>query len=141
MTLSLRPPRRGWRCGAYLIEKKVNFDESHLANKEVYNDTLRSNKEQIRAASVNCTARNKPLKHQHSCLTPSSTTRKARAEMLKRTNGRESQAPAATLQWGPHGITPGAQTQGGYWVSIRHIPNGESWEPKPFLGSSHPQLF
>ena len=88
-----------------LIEKKVNFDESHLTNKGVYNDTLCSNKGQIRAASVNCTARNKPLKHQFSCLAPSPRTRKARAEMLKPTNGRESQAPAATLQWGPHGIS------------------------------------
>ena len=51
-----------------LIEKKVNFDESHLVNKGIHNDTLCSHKEQIRAASVNCTARNKHLKHQFSCL-------------------------------------------------------------------------
>jgi len=76
-----------------LIEKKVNFDESHLTNKGVYNDTLCSNKEQIRAASVNCTARNKPLKHQFSCLTPSPTMRKARAEMIQPTNGRETLGP------------------------------------------------
>ena len=56
--------------------------------------------------------------------------------MLKPTNGRESQAPAATLQWGPHGITPVVQSQGVCWVSIQHIPNGESWDPKPFWGSS-----
>jgi hypothetical protein len=60
-----------------LIEKKVNFDESHLTNKGVYNDTVCSNKEQIRAASVNCTARNKPLKHQFSCLTPSPPHKKS----------------------------------------------------------------
>ena len=75
------------------------------------------------------------------CLTPSPPTRKARAEMLKPTNGRESQAPAATLQWGPHGITPVVQPQGDCWVSIQHIPNAESWEPKPFLESSHPRPF
>ena len=66
-----------------LIEERVNFDESHLASQRVSNDTLCSNKEQIRAASVDCTARNKPLKHQFSCLAPSPPTRKARAEMLK----------------------------------------------------------
>ena len=77
------------------------------------------------------------------CLAPSPATRKARAEMLKPTNGRESQAPAATLQWGPHGITPVAQPQGECWVSIQHIPNGavgtpflESSRPEPFLRSS-----
>ena len=81
------------------------------------------------------------IKHQFSCLTPSPTMRKARAEMLQPTNGRESQAPAATLQWGPHGITPMAQPQGECWISIQHIPNGKSWDPKPFLESSHPKPF
>ena len=61
--------------------------------------------------------------------------------MLKPTNGRESQAPAATLQWGPHGITPVVQPQGDCWISIQHNPNGESWEPKIFLESSHPKPF
>ena len=123
-----------------LIEKKVNFDESHLVNKGIHNDTLCSHKEQIRAASMKCTARDKHLKHRFSCLAPSSPKRQARAEMLKPTNGRESQAPAATLQWGPYGITLAAKPQGtavrACWVSIQHIPNGESWDPKPKIPSS-----
>ena len=130
-----------------LSEKRVNFDESHLVNnyKGTHNDTLCSHKGQIRAASVNCTARNKHLKHQFSCLTPSSPKRLAKAEMLKSTNGRESQAPAATLQWGPHGITPTVEPQGTTagecWVSIQHIPHGESWDPKPEIPSWEPKPF
>ena len=73
------------------------------------------------------------------CLTSSSTVRKARAEMLQPTHGRESQVPAATLQWDPHGIAPVAQPHGECWISIQHIPNGKSWDPKPFLESSHPK--
>jgi hypothetical protein len=74
------------------------------------------------AASLELTEEASAPKQQIPCLAPSLTTRKARAEMLKPTNGRESQAPAATLQWGPHGITPVAQPQGECWVSIQHIP-------------------
>jgi hypothetical protein len=93
------------------------------------------------AASLELTEEASAPKQQIPCLAPSPPTRRARAEMLQPTNGRENQAPAATLQWGPHGITPVAQPQGDCWVSIQHIPNGESWEPKPFLGSSKPKPF
>ena len=65
------------------------------------------------AASLELTERALAPKQLASCLTPNPPKRQAVAEMLKLTNGREKQAPAATLQWGPHGITPVAKPQGG----------------------------
>ena len=91
------------------------------------------------AASLELTEEVSAPKQLAPCLTRSPTTRRARAEILQPTNGRESQAPAATLQWGPHVITPVAQPQGECWVSIQHIPNEKSWGPNPFLESSHPK--
>lgn len=56
--------------------------------------------------------------------------------MLKCTNGRESQAPVATLQWGPHGtIQPSEPKLSECWVSIDPVRIGDTWPPVPHVDS------
>ena len=56
--------------------------------------------------------------------------------MLKCTNGRESQAPVATLQWGPHGtIQPSEPKLNECWVSIDPVQIEDTWPPVPHVDS------
>ena len=80
-------------------------------------------------------ARGSTLSHLSSCLLTRPTL--ARAEMLKPTNGRTSQAPSASTHWGPHGsiALTAPRPQGDCWVQIQPVPIVETRPPPPHIVS------